>query len=484
MDAVVRTASGRVRGQVGDGIVSFKGIPFAAPPEGSLRFRPPAAPAGWDGVRDAVAFGPAPPQLSPAPGVPPAWRPGDGLDCLTLNVWSPDLGGGAGLPVMVWFYGGGWRIGASGLPQFDGAVLARSGVVVVTVNYRVGFEGFGRLPGVPDNRGLRDQIAALEWVRSNIPAFGGAADNVTVFGQSAGAGSAILLAAAPAAAGLFRRVIAQSIPYGYRDGADGDRVTAALAAAAGVAPTWEDFAALPPETILAAGDAAAADAATAGGRGPADSAFGPVIDGDLVAGQPWTVIAAGVSRQIDLICGFTHEEYRMFTQGADLSGVDLDAVAGSFGLAADASADYRAARPGDADAVLFEVMMSDALFRMPTTWTAEAHARAGGRTWLYDFAWRGPTLGACHCVEVPFVFGNGDNRFAALFLGSPPPTDFPALSAQVRTAWTSFAATGDPGWPRFDPADRRTRIWDATPADAAYPLADSYRIWRQVAPAA
>jgi para-nitrobenzyl esterase len=497
---VVRTGPGLVRGQVEGGIASFKGIPFAAPPEGPLRLRAPAPPTGWDGVRDATVFGPAPPQRPPVPGVPPVWRPGDGLDCLTLNVWSPDLGGGAGLPVMVWLYGGGWRIGASGLPQFDGAVLARSGVVVVTVNYRVGFEGFGQLPGVPDNRGLRDQIAALEWVRSNIPAFGGAADNVTVFGQSAGAGSAVLLAAAQAAAGLFRRVIAQSIPYGYRGVAAGERVTASLAAAAGVAPTWEGFAALPPEAILAAADAAAAAAAAAEAAAdvgdaaavatPAAGAFGPIIDGDLVAGPPWTVIAAGAKRQIDLICGFTHEEYRMFTPAADLSGgsggsgADMDAVAGSFGLGAGASAAYRAAHPGATDAALFEMMMSDALFRMPATWTAEAHARAGGRTWLYDFAWRGPALGACHCVDVPFVFGNGDNRFAALLLGSPPPADFPGLSAQVRTAWTSFAATGDPGWPRFDLEERRTRIWDTTPADAAYPLADSYRIWRQAAPAA
>jgi carboxylesterase type B len=438
---------------------SFKGIPFAAAPEGPLRFQPPRPAAGWDGVRDALSFGAAPPQLPPAPGAPPIWRPGDGLDCLSVNVWSPDPGA-AGLPVMVWLYGGAWRAGASAMPHYDGTILAGSGVVLVTVNYRIGFEGFGHLPGVPDNRGLRDQIAALEWVQRNIAAFGGDPSNVTVFGQSAGAASIALLLAAPAARGLFRRGIAQSVPSGFLSPAEGAEITGLLAEAASVPATWEGFAGLAPEAILAVQDEPLRHR-----RGV--SAFGPVVDDELVTGPPWQAIGAG--RDVDLICGFTHEEFRMFAQGPTPLGDDLTPVAAACGLGADQVEAYRAAYPGRSDAELAVVLMSDALFRMPSTWVAEAHAESGGRTWLYDFAWSGPTLGACHTIDVPFTFGN-QGRFAQRLLGDTPPGEFAALSERIRKAWTSFAATGDPGWPRFDLDTRQTRIWDTEPSDGPYPL--------------
>ncbi|WP_149831025.1 carboxylesterase/lipase family protein [Streptomyces tailanensis] len=471
---IARTTTGRVRGLGTGGIAAFKGVPYAAAPEGMLRLRPPAPAAPWDGVRDCVGFGAAPPQLAPAPTAPPAWRPDAGLDCLTLNVWSPDIGA-AGLPVMVWIYGGLWKHGSSNMPQYDASTLADSGTVVVTFNYRVGFEGFGHLPGVADNRGLRDQIAALEWVRDNIAAFGGDPANVTVFGQSAGAASTALLMAAPAARGLFRRAITQSIPSGIRTGTEAESVTATIAAALGIAPTWDAFAALPPETILAVQDAPLRDR-------QGFTAFAPVIDGDLVTGPPWTTLRTGAGRDVDLVCGFTHEEYR--GQGPQPpSGVDLAIVAEAVGLEKESAAAYRQSHPGVSDADLFTVMLSDALVRMPTTWVAEAHARAGGRTWLYDFTWRGPTLGAAHGIDVPFVFGNATNRPAARFLGSPPPADFAGLSERIRTAWTSFAAIGDPGWPRFVPEhpSPTTRIWDTLPTDAPYPLEDSRRTWEHIA---
>lgn len=366
------------------------------------------------------------------------WRPGDGLDCLTLNVWSPDVGG-AGLPVMVWIYGGLWKHGASGMPQYDAARLAAAGVVVVTVNYRVGFEGFGHLPGKADNRGLRDQVAALEWVRRNIAAFGGNPDAVTVFGQSAGAASIALLAGKR----LFQRAIVQSIPGGIRDVAEAEKVTAAIAAAAGVPATVDGFAGLPPEAILAVQDA---------GVGRGMTAFGPVVDGDIVTGPTWSAIAA--AKDVDLICGCTHEEYLGI--GRVPPNVDLDIAANAFRLD---PAEYRRALPGRTDDDLFVAMASDAIFRIPTTRVAEAHS---GRTWLYDFAWRGP-LGAAHGVDVPFTFGLPSTRFAARFVGSPPPADFEPLSAQVRAAWTDFAKTGDPGWPTFDVDNRQTRIWETEP---------------------
>ncbi|MFE1912247.1 carboxylesterase/lipase family protein [Streptomyces anandii] len=469
MSPVVVTSAGRVRGVGRDGIVSFRGIPFAAPPDGPLRFRPPAPAPGWDGIRDAMAYGAAPPQSAPAPGAPAVWRPGDGLDCLTVNVWTPDPGA-AGLPVMVWIYGGMWKHGSSSMPQYDATALAGSGVVVVTFNYRVGFEGFAHLPGVPDNRGLRDQIAALEWVRDNITGFGGDSGNVTVFGQSAGAASTALLMAAPAARGLFRRAIAQSVPAGARTRTEAGTVTDTIARAAGVPADWDSLAALPSEALLAVQDTPLR------GRDDGFTAFGPVVDGELVTGQPWTALEAGAGRDVDLIAGFTHDEY--LGQGPlPPAGADLGSVAEAVGLGRQAAAAYRGAHPELGDTELFTVMLSDALVRMPTTRVARAHANAGGRTWLYDFTWKGPTLGAAHGIDVPFTFGNATSRYAARFLGSPAPAGFAGLSERLRTAWTSFAGSGDPGWPRFTPDRQTTRLWDLPPADTRYPLEASWRIW-------
>ncbi|MBB2915400.1 para-nitrobenzyl esterase [Streptosporangium becharense] len=469
MHDTVKTRHGLVRGRAHDGVVAFKGIPYAAAPHGARRFLPPQPPASWDGVLEADAFGSAPPQRPPAPGVPAVWQPGDGLDCLTVNVWtaSPDVD--ASLPVMVWIYGGHWSHGASSMPHYDGSVLARSGVVVVSFNYRTGFEGFGHLPGTPDNRGLLDQLAALAWTQDNIAAFGGDPGNVTVFGQSAGAASAALLAAAPAATGLFRRCILQSLPAGYLTVPHARQVTERLAAATGAAPTRDGLAALPPQALLEV-----PDGQLTGGR--PGGAFAPVIDGDLVTATPWQALADGRARDLDLLCGFTHEEARGFPLAPPSTRIDLTAVAAGFGLAPDAVLAYRAAAPGVSTAEVFTTLMSDALVRMPTTRTADAHARAGGRTWLYDFAWQGP-VGAAHGIDLPFVFGLPDTRYAARFLGSPPPADFATLSGRIRTAWISFAATGDPGWPPYDVETGHTRIWNTHPLDTGYPLPDSRRVW-------
>lgn len=461
---VVGTGSGRVRGRIEHGLAVFRGIPYAAPPEGPLRFRAPAPPQPWDGTRDASRFGTAPPQAAVAPGIPPFWRPGDGLDCLHLNVWTPDPGA-SGLPVLVYLYGGAWKHGTAGVPQHDGSRLAAAGVVVVTLNYRVGFEGFGHLPGRPDNRGLLDQLAALHWVRRNIAGFGGDPDRVTLFGQSAGGAATALLAATPAARGLLRRVIVQSLPNGFHERAEAARVTRIIAGAAGVPATAEGFETLAPQALLAVQDAPLV------GPESGVSAFAPVIDDDLVLGRPWEIPP---DPAVDLLCGFTHQEFRLFAQGMDLAAFELEYVAEHAGPGKQAADAYRAAFPGRPDSELMVTLMSDAVFRLPSTWTAEAHARAGGRTWLYDFA-RPGRLGACHSVDVPYVFGHCDNRFAVGLLG-PQPVGFEELSGQVRAAWTGFAATGDPGWPRFGP-DRVTRVWDAPPYDTGYPLEASYRIW-------
>jgi carboxylesterase type B len=468
-DAVVKTDRGQLRGSVEGPVASFKGIPYAAAPEGALRFRPPVPAGAWDGVRDATSFGTAAPQAPATPGAPVIWSPVDGLDCLNLNVWTPDPGG-AGLPVMVWLHGGAWKQGAGSNPGYDGTVLAGQGVVLVTLNYRLGFEGFGHLPGVPDNRGLRDQIAALEWVQANIADFGGYPGNVTVFGQSAGGGSVALLVAAVAGRGLFRRAIAQSVPEGYWPARRAERITAKVAAELGVPPTAEAFAELSPQALVAAQDA---PLRTRGGI----TAFVPVIDGEVVTGTPWEALAGGAARGIDLVCGFTHEEYRLFMPAGLPAGGDLEGIVESYHLGADVAPAYRAAYPGVDPSELCITFLSDALFRLPSSWTAQAHADSGGRTWLYDFTWAGGRLGACHAVEVPFVFGHRGGGLAAWALGTPPPGEFEALSERMRASWVGFATTGDPGWPRFDTAGRLTRRWDNEVTDGPYPIEASHRIW-------
>lgn len=466
---VARTDLGAVRGFDVDGLAVFRGIPYAAAPEGELRFRPSVPAEAWDGVRDATGFGTPPPQLPPLPTVPAIWKAGDGLDCLNVNVWTPDPGG-SGLPVMVWFYGGAWRVGSSSMPHYDAARIARAGVVVVTFDYRTGFEGFGHLPGVPDNRGLHDQIAALEWVRRNISAFGGDPDQVTAFGQSAGAASITLLMGAPAARGLFRRAIVHSVPDGYLDPAEATEITGIIAKAAGVEATWEGFAGLSPEAVLAVQDA------------PLDpvtrpvTAFAPVIDGDLVAGPPWTGVAAG--RDVDLVCGFVHEEARAFLPSPVPPELTPEMVSGTTKLGEAGAEQYRTAYPQLSDLDLAVELLSDAMFRMATSLVAEAHAAAGGRTWLFDFTWRNPAGGTGHSVDVPFVFGIPDSRFAVRQLGSPVPDSFGALSDAVRKSWTSFASTGDPGWTRYEPSTRISRIWDNAITESPLSVAPSLPIWK------
>lgn len=462
MEAQVKTRCGTLRGRIEDGVRVFKGIPYAAAPEGALRFAAPAPPEPWAGVREAAAFGPAPPQLPPAPGVPPVWRPEDGLDCLRANVWSPD---GTGLPVLVWIYGGGWAYGAASMPQYDAAELASHGVVVVTFGYRTGFEGFGHIPGAPANRGLLDQLAALRWVQEEIAVFGGDPGNVTVAGQSAGASSLLLLAGSGKAAGLFHRGIAQSPPRGCRTPEEAATVTTRLAQAVGAAPTARSLADIPAQTLMSVPDAVLT-AGTPGGP------FGPVLDGDLVTGEPWETITA--ARDLALVIGSTSEEYLgIGPLPADGTAALADAVQ-HWGLAPEAGETYlkQAENPAHALAAL----LSDALIRMPALWTAEAHSTAGGRTWLYDFTWAGP-LGAAHGTDVPFVFGLPRTRFAARLLGPTPPPSFQNLSTAMTRAWTEFAATGDPGWPRFEPPSRALRIWDIPSSDTSLPPDGPHHLW-------
>src|SRR5215475_13316551 len=254
MECVIDTPQGRVRGKMRDGVAAFRGIPYAAPPFGASRLGPPLPATPWHGIRDALSFGPTAPQ---PPYRPPFDQilhnpvlPGD--DYLNLNIWTPEPGS-TRLPVMVWIHGGAFTNGSGAVPTYDGAAFARDGVVCVTINYRLGVEGFAQIAGAPPNRGLLDQIAALEWVHDSISGLGGDPDNVTIFGESAGGMSVASLLSMPKAEGLFRRAIAQSGAGHHVISAEtAGKVSAMLAARLGLPATREALAALPPERLVEA----------------------------------------------------------------------------------------------------------------------------------------------------------------------------------------------------------------------------------------
>lgn len=469
-----RVAAGTVRGSRADGFVVFLGIPFAQP----LRFAAPTPARHWDGVRDAVSFGPPPPQADAFGMAALAQDTTD--DWLTINVWTPDTA--AELPVMVWIQGGAYAIGMSGLPEYDGARLARDGVVVVTFNYRVGIEGFAQIEGAPANRGLLDQVAALEWVRDNIEGFGGNPDRVTIFGQSAGGGSVAALLAMPAAGGLFHRAIAQSVPGTFFTTALAEDIATAFAAELGLRPTVTDLSTVAPAELTAAGDAVTAKITRYADRWGLAAhrtiPFAPVVDGDVLPVTPWQALTDGAGRDVDLIVGHTRDEQRLFTMlDGMLGAVTPDQAATALDIFApgpDGARRYRDGFPTAGPDELYELVNSDWLFRMPSLHLAQAQTAGGGRAFLYEVTWGG-VLGASHGVDVPLVFGNLDRGQAAMLIGTAEGAE--ALSARMRAAWTSFATNGDPGWPAYDAAGL-VRIFDDEPSVVTYPEAASELIWR------
>ncbi|MFF0493374.1 carboxylesterase/lipase family protein [Nocardia sp. NPDC004068] len=474
MDVVVRAACGAVRGEARENSFAFFAIPYAAPLVGARRFQAPGPPRRWSGVRDARRFGSSVPQ-------PILWHPGDDPECLTVNVWTPDVGA-SGLPVMVWLHGGACLGGTAATTDFDGAALAAAGVVVVTVNYRVGYEGFGWVDDAPCNRGVLDQIAALGWVHDNIAAFGGDPDAVTLIGQSAGASSVVGLLAGDRAPDLFRRGIAQSPGRIFVPADEARAVSAMITSRLGIRPTVEALAALPPEAIHAVQMTPVAVMAAEPGRWTHPNApYSVIVDDELFTAPPWLGYRTSATGR-ELVCGFTTDEARMFTVDADLSKTEPVDTARACGLDASAVRTYRLGNPNITDDELHALILSDALFRMPSLWCAEAATNAENASYLYEFAWPSPArdgaLRACHGLDVPFTFDTPRGPLATDLIGPNIPPDFAALSAAMRKAFVAFATTGDPGWPRFDTTERTRRIWATPPGSGVDSLATSRRSWR------
>ncbi|WP_405486154.1 carboxylesterase/lipase family protein [Streptomyces sp. NBC_00096] len=443
----VRTEYGVVEGRTGPGGTAvFRGVPYAAPPVGARRFAAPGPPGAWDGVRDAGAYGPTAPKV-PYPEafaalLPDPEIPGD--DCLNLNVWTPRPRPGARLPVMVWIHGGALTRGSSAVPVYDGSAFARDGVVLVSVNYRLGVLGYGLFPDAPANRGLLDQIAALTWVRENIAAFGGDPGRVTVFGESAGAISTGALLAAPRAAGLFHRAVLQS---GAPEALPRDRVRAMvrrMASLLKVPATAEAF------TGVALPDLLAAQATVLRRSSPlvGGPACGLVTDPDTLPQDP---LEAAAATDVPLLLGWTAEEHRLWLAptGAvrllDRLG-PLSVALGRIRSGKDRAAvrALRAERPGAGPADLLGHLLTDRLLRDPL----RALATAAGRTepaFVYEFAWPSGVagLGSCHALELGFVFDTLDVPEASWLAGPGAPQE---LAAEMHTAWVRFAVEGDPGW--------------------------------------
>src|SRR5499427_8909094 len=433
---VVVTRAGAVSGTGGE-VESFKGIPYAAPPVGPLRWRAPQPAKAWKGVRDATHFGD---DCMQRPYVIPTGQK-TSEDCLTLSVWTPGHAPGAHRPVMVFLYGGGFIGGSDAYPLYDGAKLAANGVVVVGPNYRVGIFGFLAHPALSaeaphkssGNYGLLDQIAALEWVRDNIAAFGGDPGRVTVFGQSAGAGSVAALLAMPSAAGLFGRAVAQSVPGTFFTPELAAGIASACASELGLRPTAAELSVVDPLLLAAAGDAVTARLPESVERwGPVayrSITFSPVVDPDSLPVTPWQALAAGAGQDVDLLVGHTREEHRLLSLLDGLLGqVTHEQAEQALRILApgpDGARRYREGFLGAGPNELHEVVNSDWLFRMPSLHLVQAHRDAGGRAHLYELTWPAPglggILGACHGLDVPLVFGNLDRGQPAALFGDAPP---------------------------------------------------------------
>ncbi|MGK2909107.1 MAG: carboxylesterase/lipase family protein [Sphingobium sp.] len=466
---VVSIRGGQVQGFVVDGVLTFLSIPYAAPPVGPFRFEPPQAAKPWTGVRMATVPGAnAPQRVRKVPGLDAAalvgngWVEGD--DYLTLNLWRP-VGQATALPVMVFIHGGGFVVGSKDAPVQDGSTFARDGVICIAINYRMGIDGFMPIPGVPTNLGMRDMIAALEWVRDNVAAFGGDAKNVTVFGESAGAMAVADLMTSPLAKGLFKRAVIES-GHGAmtRTVPIAQRVVNKLAKFLKVTPDRAEFASISPGAALDMVEKLSLpktrlDLRDADGREPVFgiSRFIPVHGDDVLPEQPLAALARGAGAEIDLLIGTNAEEMNLYLVASGVrdkigkwlsiyvlsrSQPQARKVLKAYGMGSGKKAGYALT-----DA------MNDLVFRWPARRFAEMHK---GRTHMYEFEWRSPAfggqLGAAHAMEVPFVF----DALATVtgpegLCGENPPQE---LATRVHRIWVDFARDGTLPWAEFN-ADTR-----------------------------
>ncbi|MFX0033458.1 MAG: carboxylesterase/lipase family protein [Promethearchaeota archaeon] len=468
---ILELGCGKVEGYSEKGLYIFKGIPYAEPPIGDLRFCPPIPKKPWDGVFNAKSFGPCAfqgyTQLEELIG---KLEP-ESEDCLTLNIWTPEIDKGKH-PVMFWIHGGSFIFGGSSSPIFDGSTLAHRGnVVIVTINYRLGAFGYLYIPGVTANVGSLDQILALKWVHENIALFGGDPNNITIFGESAGAYSVITLAAMPAAQGLFHRIIAQSAPI--IDPKVDKKPTKTLMRSLGL--KTKDIDALrdiSPKKIINVQNEITKNELLA---------FRPLIDGDTLPVHPLQEFKKGTCKHIDLMIGNNLDEAKLFTSlDPTVSKInDEKLIIGYIATMLMYNVDkaksilnkYKNAREGKASnkpKELLDAIVSDLIFRIPKIRLLEAQSIHQTNTYNYLFTWKTPfldgKLGACHALELPFVFNTLEEPTMKEFVGRK--SNLEPLSEKMMDAWISFAYTGNPNhngiphWSPYNKEKRATLIFD------------------------
>lgn len=476
---IVETAYGPVRGVDDSRAAAWKGIRYAAPPVGDLRFRAPQPPTPWTEPVDADDFGRVCPQ-PPVPNFPIELGAAQDEDCLMLNVWAPsDARSGAPRPVLVWIHGGAYVLGSSSQPYYNGRRLAADGdVVVVTVNYRLGVFGFLDVPGFDTNVGLRDVLAALRWVRENIAAFGGDPERVTVFGESAGAGISTTLLAIPEARGLFAGVIAQSSPVtSVYDRARAQRVTDRVLEHLEIPVDQPHRLARMTVPALLAATKKVFDEVPV--RNPGTLAFVPIVDGDLLPGYPVELARQGRTHPVPLIIGTNKNEAALFRlMRSPLMPITPKAITSMFNEIAAEQPDLQlpteeqlgSAYAGRRGTARHLSIASDVGFRMPTVWLAEGHNTVAP-VYLYRFDYATPIMklllvGAAHATELPYVWGTlGAPQDMTLKLGGAKIAK--AVSKRIRTRWVNFAATakptgpdGEPDWTPYTDADRACLLID------------------------
>ncbi len=490
MTTNVTTSYGHLQGIDQDRCVAFKGIPFAAPPVGERRFAPPIPPHKWDGVRDATQYRATSLQV-PNEGLNtllPDLIPDEPQDedCLYLNVWTP-AADNAKRPVLFWIHGGAFTMGSGSPPLYDGSHLVQRGdVVVVTINYRLGALGFLCLPegvagDVRTNFGILDQIQALRWVRDEIVNFGGDPDNITIFGESAGAMSVGSVLVSPLARGLFQRAIPQSGAGHNALSVETASETARLfAEIAGVdLHDIKALRALPVVSILEAQAKLEMELLNSMSQGrPPEMSFQPVIDGHLLTMLPLEAVRQGHAADISILIGTTGEESKLMTGmvgGLELSDEALAvACAGRVTSPEDIATGvhvrdtYRQARAARGEKAsnhdVYVAVDTDYMFRIPTDRFAEAQTTHNSQVYTYRLDWQSPLkdLGACHALDLPFVFGTQAEPGIADFAG-PGATP---LAEKMMDAWIAFARDGDPStaelpWAKFEASKRSTMLLDA-----------------------
>ncbi|GAC1400865.1 MAG: carboxylesterase/lipase family protein [Ktedonobacteraceae bacterium] len=488
--SVIETRHGKIQGTKNEKVTIWKGVPFARPPIGPLRFRAPQPPQAWTGIRQATKFGAISPQASM--GSFGALTGPMNEDCLTLNIWSPRADD-ARRPVMVWIHGGSFVTGSGSTPWYDGTSFATQGdVVVVTINYRLGALGFlylaeyaGEEYATSGNNGLLDQIAALTWVRDNISAFGGDPTNVTVFGESAGAMSIGALLAMPAAHGLFRRAILQS---GAAHRVNSSRV------AADATQSFLHALELSPHDMGRLLATPVDDILKAQGTLPSSvqwRAFSPVIDGVALPKRSIDAIADGSAAGVDVLVGTNLDEMKLFTIfDPSQQNVNMDLLVQLFGdRAHDVLATYTAHQQEAPLSTPWEAFLTDRTFRIPAIRVAEQQARHNASAWMYRFDWTTPVyggaLGACHALEIPFVFNTLQQPSASILTGGSSAPQ--SIADGMHTAWITFAhgkdltnVAGLPAWPRYDEEQRATMLFNKECSVSNDPQAVTRKQWKGV----